>query len=41
MIEAGEHSGKLGDVLERLADFTESRESLRTPCSPRSSTRRW
>jgi len=29
MIEAGEHSGKLGDVLERLADFTESRESLR------------
>lgn len=29
MIEAGEHSGKLGDVLERLADYTESRESLR------------
>src|SRR5499427_5498620 len=29
MIEAGEHSGKLGDVLERLADFTENRESLR------------
>src|SRR5262245_27672256 len=29
MIEAGEHSGKLGDVLDRLADFTESREALR------------
>jgi general secretion pathway protein F len=29
MIEAGEHSGKLGDVLERLADFTEAREALR------------
>jgi general secretion pathway protein F len=29
MIEAGEHSGKLSDVLERLADYTESRESLR------------
>jgi general secretion pathway protein F len=29
MIEAGEHSGKLGEVLERLADYTESRESLR------------
>jgi general secretion pathway protein F len=29
MIEAGEHSGKLGDVLDRLADFTENRESLR------------
>lgn len=29
MIEAGEHSGKLGDVLERLAEFTENRESLR------------
>jgi general secretion pathway protein F len=29
MIEAGEHSGKLGDVLERLADYTENRESLR------------
>src|SRR5881397_420299 len=29
MIEAGEHSGRLGDVLERLADYTESRESLR------------
>jgi general secretion pathway protein F len=29
MIEAGEHSGKLGEVLERLADFTENRESLR------------
>jgi len=29
MIEAGEHSGKLGDVLERLADFTENRENLR------------
>src|SRR5262249_38122314 len=29
MIEVGEHSGKLGDVLERLADYTENRESLR------------
>ena len=29
MIEAGEHSGKLGDVLERLADYTENRERLR------------
>jgi general secretion pathway protein F len=29
MIEAGEQSGKLTDVLERLADFTENRESLR------------
>src|SRR2546426_11837920 len=29
MIEAGEHSGRLGDVLERLADYTESRESMR------------
>jgi general secretion pathway protein F len=29
MIEAGEHSGKLGEVLERLADYTENRESLR------------
>jgi len=29
MIEAGEHSGKLGDVLESLADYTENRESLR------------
>src|ERR1700704_5286118 len=29
MIEAGEHSGRLGDVLERLADYTENRESLR------------
>jgi len=29
MIEAGEQSGRLGDVLERLADYTESRESLR------------
>ncbi len=29
MIEAGEQSGKLSDVLKRLADFTESRESLR------------
>jgi general secretion pathway protein F len=28
MIEAGEHSGRLGDVLGRLADYTESRESL-------------
>ena len=29
MIEAGEQSGRLGDVLERLADYTESREGLR------------
>src|SRR6266704_661394 len=29
MVEAGEHSGRLGDVHERLADYTESRESLR------------
>jgi len=29
MVEAGEHSGRLGDVLERLADYTENRESLR------------
>jgi general secretion pathway protein F len=29
MIEAGEHSGRLGDVLERLADYTENREGLR------------
>ena len=29
MIEAGEQSGKLSDVLERLAEFTENRESLR------------
>ncbi len=29
MVEAGEHSGRLGDVLERLADYTESRENLR------------
>ena len=29
MVEAGEQSGKLGDVLERLADFTENREALR------------
>ncbi len=29
MIEAGEQSGRLSDVLERLADFTENRESLR------------
>ena len=29
MIEAGEHSGRLGDVLERLAEYTENRESLR------------
>ena len=28
MIEAGEHSGRLGEVLERLADYTENRESL-------------
>jgi len=24
MIEAGEQSGRLGDVLERLADYTEN-----------------
>ncbi len=29
MIEAGEQSGRLGDVLERLADYTENREALR------------
>lgn len=29
MIDAGEQSGRLSDVLERLADFTESRENLR------------
>src|SRR6266568_1883017 len=29
MVEAGEHSGRLGDVLESVADYTESRESLR------------
>jgi general secretion pathway protein F len=29
MIEAGEQSGRLSDVLERLADFTENRENLR------------
>ena len=29
MVEAGEQSGKLGDVLERLADYTENREALR------------
>src|SRR3989475_8061356 len=29
MIEAGEHSGRLGEVLERLADYNENRESLR------------
>src|SRR5215467_13311953 len=29
MIEAGEQSGKLGEVLERLADYTENREGLR------------
>src|SRR5438309_1776802 len=28
MIEAGEHSGRLGEVLERLADYTENREGL-------------
>src|SRR5437773_1529342 len=27
MIEAGEQSGRLGDVLERLADYTENREA--------------
>jgi general secretion pathway protein F len=29
LIEAGEQSGRLGEVLERLADYTENRESLR------------
>jgi general secretion pathway protein F len=29
LIEAGEQSGRLGDVLERLADYTENRENLR------------
>ena len=29
MVGAGEQSGRLSDVLERLADFTESRENLR------------
>ncbi len=29
MIEAGEHSGKLSDVLDRLADYTENRQRLR------------
>src|SRR5256712_5909760 len=29
MIEAGEHSGRLGDVLERLADYTQNRGALR------------
>ena len=29
MVDAGEQSGRLSDVLERLADFTESRENLR------------
>src|SRR5215831_17221924 len=29
MIEAGEQSGKLGEVLERLAEYTENREGLR------------
>ena len=29
MVEAGEQSGRLGDVLERLADYTENREALR------------
>src|SRR6266513_3015120 len=33
MIEAGEHSGRLGDVLERLADYTENREALRDQVS--------
>lgn len=28
MIEAGEQSGKLGEVLERLADYTENRQAL-------------
>jgi general secretion pathway protein F len=29
MIDSGEQSGKLAEVLDRLADFTENRESLR------------
>jgi len=29
MVEAGEQSGRLGDVLERLADYTENRQALR------------
>jgi len=29
MVEAGEQSGRLGDVLERLAEYTENREALR------------
>lgn len=29
MIDAGEQSGKLGEVLERLADYSENREALR------------
>jgi len=29
MIDAGEQSGKLGEVLERLADYAENREALR------------
>jgi general secretion pathway protein F len=29
MVDAGEQSGKLPEVLEKLADYTESRESLR------------
>jgi len=28
MVEAGEQSGKLGEVLERLADYTENRQAL-------------
>ena len=29
MVDSGEQSGKLAEVLDRLADFTENRESLR------------
>src|SRR3970040_1201507 len=29
MVDAGEQSGKLAEVLDRLADFTENREGLR------------
>jgi general secretion pathway protein F len=33
LIEAGEQSGRLVDVLERLADYTENREALRQKVS--------
>jgi general secretion pathway protein F len=33
LIDAGEQSGKLMDVLERLADYTENREALRQKVS--------